>query len=75
MGLNLFIFVIGLFRLHWFLRLIRLLHFNQGGAGHAEDTVDVHPHLDFNLGALTRRLWDNFLDKELTCKEEKNPQK
>lgn len=68
--LNLFVFVIGLFCLHWLLGLIRLLHFNQGGTGHAEDSMDVHPHLDFNLGTLARCLWDDFLDEELTCKEE-----
>lgn len=65
------IILISLFCLHGFLCLIRLLHFNQGGAGHTEDTVDVHSHLDFHLGALPRGLWDNLLDHELTCKEEK----
>lgn len=74
-GPNLFIFVIGLFRLHRLLCLIRLLHFNQGGTGHAEDAMDIHPHLDLDLGALTRRLWDNFLDKELTCKKGKKQNK
>ena len=70
--LNLFLFVIGLFCLHGFLCLIRLLYFNQGGAGHAEDTMDVKPQFDFHFGALARCLRDNFLDEELTCKEAKN---
>lgn len=70
-GLNLFIFVIGLFCLHGLLCLIRLLHLNQGGTGHAKDAMNIHPHLDLHLGAFTRRLGDNFLDKELTCMERK----
>lgn len=67
MGPNLFIFFAGLLRLHGLLRLVGFLHFNQGGAGYAENAVNVDPHFDLHLGAFTRGLWDHFLDKELTC--------
>lgn len=68
-GPNLFIFFffVGLLRLHGLLCLISFLNFNQGGAGYAENAVNVHPHFDLHLGAFTRCLWDDFLDKELTC--------
>lgn len=55
-----------LFGLHGFLPLVRLLHFHQRGAGHAEDAVNVYSHLDFHFGALSRCLWDNLLDQILT---------
>lgn len=66
-GPNLFIFFVGLLRLHGLLRLISFLNFNQGGAGYTENAVNVHPHFDLHLGALPRHLRDDFLDKELTC--------
>lgn len=66
-GPNLLLFVVALLHLHGLLRLISFVNFNQGGTGHTENAVDVHPHFDLHLGALTRCLRDNFLDKELTC--------
>lgn len=66
-GPHLLVFVVGLLRLHRLLRLISFMHFNQGGAGHTENAVDVDPHFDLHLGTLTRRLRDDFLDKELAC--------
>lgn len=64
--LHLFVFVIGLFCLHRFFCLIGLLHFNQRGARHAEDTVNVDPHLHLHLGALAGCLWDDLLDEKFT---------
>lgn len=64
--MHLFLFVIDLFRLHGLFRLVGLLYFDQRGAGHAKDTVDVDSHLDLHLGALAWGLWDDLLDKIFT---------
>lgn len=69
---NLLIFFVDLLRLHGLLCLISFLNFNQGGAGYTENAVNVHPHFHLHLGAFTRRLRDDFLDKELTCEIKNN---
>lgn len=56
--------------LHQWLRVnLHVLHFSflllyQRGAGHAEDAMDVHPHLDLHLGAVSVWLGRNVLDRK-----------
>lgn len=55
--------------LHGLISLCSLLHFHQGGTGHAEHAMNVYTHLHLHLRTLTWCLRRHFLNSELTWRE------